>query len=700
MRSTRGRPIKKIVFTLITTILVPLLFFVLLELGLSLAGVGQSFDFFHEIDIEGQAYYQENPDFADQFYPASLDISPRENTFAVERSPESIRVYILGGSAALGFPYKNHGLDRLLATQLSAALPSRKIEVINTAMTSVNSHVVYAVAKSIPDNSADLAVILMGNNEVVGPYGPGTFNQNFLGNISAIRGIQSLKRTRIWQALDSLILKVRPTDAKQELEWEGMQMFTSHGVSHDDPRMESVYSHYQDNLVSAIETLRGKGMHVLLSSVPVNLRNSAPFLSVHRADLSDEELRQWRERTQSGAQSSASDNWNEAVTHFQAALAIDPGYADTHFRLATAFENLGEFQTARTHYQTALDLDALRFRADTRINQIIEEVAASLENDALSYVDSAAAFEQASQPYQPGWDLLLEHVHYDFFGTHVLAAEMSRSIMDKLDAADSYQPLPPDEVARRTGFPNHDSIEDIKTLQGMIQQPPFPGQSNYTELEDFLSDKLKSVTKEVGSPTAVVQRRQALVASGLVDWKVHFELAVLNQRLRNPPAMYYHLNRIFELYPHNRESYIKIAEAMSQDGKWREVIPYLEQSLYYTRGDEQKIAKTTGWLGTAYFRTGENDKATKLLLEVTREYPDQIGATLRAYGNLIKYARDNGKTKDLDRYIENVQSYARSLIRKGKDKEFPLLYQRMAQLMTIGGYAAEAQEWAAQAQGQ
>jgi tetratricopeptide (TPR) repeat protein len=700
LRSTRGRPIKKIVFTLITTILVPLLFFVLLELGLTLAGVGTSFDFFHEIDIEGQAYYQENPDFADQFYPASLDISPRENTFAVDRSPELIRVYILGGSAALGFPHKNHGLDRLLATQLRAALPSRRIEVINTAMTSVNSHVVYAVAKSIPDNSANFAVILMGNNEVVGPYGPGTFNQNFLGNISAIRGIQTLKRTRIWQALDSLIMTVRPTDAKQELEWKGMQMFTSNGVSHDDPRMESVYGHYEDNLVSVIETLRSKGMHVLLSSVPVNLRNSAPFLSVHRADLSDEELKQWRERTQSGAESSAAENWNEAVTHFQAALAIDTGYADTHFRLATAFENLGEFQAASGHYQRALDLDALRFRADTRINQIIEEVAASLENDAFSYVDSTAAFEQASQPYQPGWNLLLEHVHYGFSGNHVLAAEISRSIMDKLAKADRYEPLPPEEVARRTGFPNHDTIEEIKTLQGMIQHPPFPGQSNYTELEGFLSDKLKSFSREVGSPAAVVQRRQDLVESGLDDWKVHFELAVLNQRLRNPSAMYYHLNQIIELYPHHRQTYMKIAEEMSKDGKWRDVIPYLERSLYYTRGDEQKIAETIGWLGTAYFRTGENDKATKLLLEVTREYPGQIGATLRAYGNLIKHARDNGKTKDLDRYIEDVQGYARSLIRDERDEEFPLLYQRMAQLMTIGGYAAEAQEWAAQAQGQ
>ena len=696
---TRGLLIKKAVFTLITTILVPLLFFVLLELGLTVFGVGTSFDYFHEIDIDGVPHYQENPDFADQFYPPSLGIGPRENTFTVERSPELIRVYVLGGSAAKGFPYRNQGLDRLLLAQLRAALPSQKIEVINTAMTSVNSHVVYAVAKSIPENSADFAVILMGNNEVVGPYGPGTFSENFLANITLIRGIQTLKRTRIWQALDSLIMKVKPRDAKQELKWEGMQMFTSHDVSHDDPRMESVYGHYEENLTGTIETLRKKGIHVLLSSVPVNLRHSTPFLSVHRPNLSNEQLDQWREFDSKGSRSFDQQNWGDAIANFQAALEIDPEYADTHFRLATAFENLGEFEKAKTRYERALDLDALRFRADTKINQIIQKVAASVDNGALSFVDSVAAFEQDSQPFQPGWNLLLEHVHYDFSGNHILAAEISRSIMSNLTSSDDYQPLPGVEAARRIGFPNHETIENIKTLQGMIQQPPFSGQSDYTELKDLLDDKLDSVTREVGSPTDVVQRRQDILNSGLADWKVHFELAILNERLRNRPAMYYHLNKIFELYPHNRESYMKIAEAMSKDGKWREVIPYLEQSLYYTRGDERKIAESVGWLGTAYFRTGEYEKATDLLLEVTKNYSDQIGSTLRAYGNLIKHSRAKGDVKHLDRYIEDVQRYARSLIRKGKDKEYPLLHKRMSQLMAMGGYQAEAKEWAeAQAQ--
>jgi tetratricopeptide (TPR) repeat protein len=480
----------------------------------------------------------------------------------------------------------------------------------------------------------------------------------------------------------------------QELEWEGMQMFTSNGVPHDDPRMEGVYSHYEDNVTDIVETLRSKGMHVILSSVPVNLRHSAPFLSVHSPTLSKEQLDQWRELTRRGTQSSDEQNWEDAVTRFQSALEIDPEYADTHFRLATAFENLSEFPKARTHYRRALDLDALRFRADTRINQIIRNVAASVESDALSYVDNAAAFEQASQPFQPGWNLLLEHVHYDFSGNHVLAAGISRSIASNVTAADDYQPLSETEVARRVGFPNHDTHAEIKTLHAMIQQPPFPGQSNYTDLQSFLGGKLDSVKTEVGSPRDVVKRRQDVVRAGLADWKVHFELAVLNQRLGNSSAMYYHLDKVLELYPHNRETYMKIAEAKSKDGRWPEVIPYLEQSLYYTRGDETKIAETTGWLGTAYLRIGEYEKAEDLLLEVTEKYPDQIGLVLRAYVNLIKYSREQGKDRDLDRYIKGVQRYARSLVRSGKDKDFPLLNQRMSQILTLGGYLEEAEEWA------
>jgi tetratricopeptide (TPR) repeat protein len=261
-------------------------------------------------------------------------------------------------------------------------------------------------------------------------------------------------------------------------------------------------------------------------------------------------------------------------------------------------------------------------------------------------------------------------------------------------SADNYQPLPEAQVARRVGFPNYDTPVEIQTLQAMIQQPPFPGQSNYAELAAFLNDKVKRLAAEVGSPEDVIQRRQDIVNSGLADWKIHFELAVLNQRLGNSSAMYYHLDKVLELYPHNRETYIKIAEAKSKEGQWREVIPYLQRSLYYTRGDETKIAETIGWLGIAYLRTGEYEEATNLLLEVTEKYPDQTDLVLSAYGNLVRYSRAQGKDRDLARYIEDVQRYARSLIQSGKDKEYPLLNQKVSQILALGGYNDEAREWA------
>ena len=91
---------------------------------------------------------------------------------------------------------------------------------------------------------------------------------------------------------------------------------------------------------------------------------------------------------------------------------------------------------------------------------------------------------------------------------------------------------------------------------------------------------------------------------------------------------------------------------------------------------------------------GEYDKATELLEDLTRTYPDQIGLTLRAYGNLVKHSRDQRRNKDLERYIKDVQRYAESLIRDGRDQEYPLLYKRVSQIMTMGGYTAEAREWA------
>ncbi|MEC7516724.1 MAG: tetratricopeptide repeat protein [Pseudomonadota bacterium] len=682
-------------FTMITVVVIPLLFFVLVEFALGLMGVGTHYQYFNQIDIDGEAFYQENPDFADQFYPPSLNVGPLQNTFAAERSDDRLRVFVLGGSAAMGFPHKNHGVDRLLAAQLRSLFPNRDVEVVNTAMTSVNSHVVYQVAQTLPFESADVAVILMGNNEVVGPYGPGTFNQNFLSSLSAIRALQALKRTRLWQLLDSSLAEVQSSDAKADLEWQGMQMFVDNGVAEDDPRMSAVYEHFEGNLRDIVDTLHAKGMHVVLSTVPVNLRQSAPFLSIGRDDLSasdEAKLAALRERAEAQA---LNGRWREAQDLWQQAIALDAGHADSHFQLATSLENLGEFALARSHYERAVDLDGLRFRADTRINAIIERVARGYDSSNVSFVNSSKGFDRASAPYAPGWDLLVEHVHYDFSGNAVLARIFARAIARHLSPTTPPKLLKTEEVAARIGFPNHETIENLKNLQGMAKQPPFPGQSNYQDYLAFLATELSSVTGEVGEPKDVVRRRQQVLVNGEGDWKLHFEMTALARHLKNKQAQYYHLEQLFKLYPHNRESYINLATLLSQDGRWAEVIPLLERSLSYTRGREELVVEAVGWLGTAHLKTGNTAKATELLLSIPEDYPDQIGMSLRAYGNLIKHSVDSRDAQKTEQYLTSLENYANNLVASGASESYPRLNQRMAQLMNMGGDKAGAARWRA-----
>ena len=682
-------------FTMITVVVIPLLFFVLVEFALRLMGVGTHYQYFNQIDIDGEAFYQENPGFADQFYPPSLNVGPLQNTFAAERSDDRLRVFVLGGSAAMGFPHKNHGVDRLLAAQLRSLFPNRDVEVVNTAMTSVNSHVVYQVAQTLPFESADVAVILMGNNEVVGPYGPGTFNQNFLSSLSAIRALQALKRTRLWQLLDSSLAEVQSSDAKADLEWQGMQMFVDNGVAEDDPRMSAVYEHFEDNLRDIVDTLHAKGMHVVLSTVPVNLRQSAPFLSIGRDDLSasdEAKLAALRERAEAQA---LNGRWREAQDLWQQAIALDAGHADSHFQLATSLENQGEFALARSHYERALDLDGLRFRADTRINAIIERVAREYDSSNVSFVNSSKGFDRASAPYAPGWDLLVEHVHYDFSGNAVLARIFARAIARYLSPTTPPKLLKTEEVAARIGFPNHETIENLKNLQGMAKQPPFPGQSNYQHYLAFLATELSSVTGEVGEPKDVVRRRQQVLVNGEGDWKLHFEMTALARHLKNKQAQYYHLDQLFKLYPHNRESYINLATLLSQDGRWAEVIPLLERSLSYTRGREELVVEAVGWLGTAHLKTGNTAKATELLLSIPEDYPDQIGMSLRAYGNLIKHSVDSRDAQKTEQYLTSLENYANTLVASGASESYPRLNQRMAQLMNMGGDKAGAARWRA-----
>ena len=687
------KPFKAILYPLITAVGVPLLFFTLLEISLRVLGFGNGYDYFNELEIDGQTFYQENPAFANQFYPPELKIGPLFNTFSKQKPDGAVRIFLLGGSAAEGFPHRNHGVSRHLSAVLHSQMPETKFEVINTAMTAVNSHVIYQVAKTLPPKTADFAVILLGNNEVVGPYGPANLSQNFISNLSIIRVLQTLKQSRIWQLVSLTIKKFAKSDSAQELRWQGMQMFTHQSTKRSDPRLQSVYNHFESNLKDAVEVLQGNGMHVILSTVPVNLRKQAPFSSDHTVKPDTLNLGRWQNLYQQSLQEQSNQNWPAAEQTLRKMLEISPDYAESHFQLAIALENQEKWRESREHFSLARDLDTLRFRADSNINRVIRNVAEGISNEYLTLVDAEQAFADNSAPNPPGFNLFLEHVHYGFNGNYILAREFGAAIHRRLDSSQQPYSISEESISNLIGYPSYETLENLERLYAMTENPPFNNQSNHLELLNFLKTEISNSEKRLGTTKNLILKRRAILNSPHIDWRIFFELGVLAEELNNNNVAINFFEKAFEAHPHNRETHLKLANLYSGNEQWNEALFYLERSLHYARGNRTQIAETLGRLGTTQIKLNHFTEGKAMLNSLISNYPDQIDHYLRAHANLVRLAVQESDEKLASDYMFSARSYAEELIAQGEDSKYPELKLRVAQILTMGGRDDLALEW-------
>ena len=115
------------------------------------------------------------------------------------------------------------------------------------------------------------------------------------------------------------------------------------------------------------------------------------------------------------------------------AVKLDPQFAEAHFRLAQCELALTNADTA-AQFQMACDDDALPFRADTRINAAIRQVAQQDAGDRLALCDAEQALAQASPAGIAGDETLFEHVHFNFDGNFRLGKFWAEQIGQMLSA--------------------------------------------------------------------------------------------------------------------------------------------------------------------------------------------------------------------------------------------------------------------------
>jgi tetratricopeptide (TPR) repeat protein len=466
-RLSRGR--------LALAVLAPLFLLVLLEAGLRLGGIGYSTDVLVPCTIQGHAAACYNLFFAAPFFPPGMIKTPQMYAIPAVKPPQTFRIVVLGESAAMGDPEPAFGFSRYLEVMLRERYPGMKFEIVNTGSVAINSHVVLPIARGLAKQSPDLFIIYSGNNEVVGPYGPGTALTSGGMSLPVIRASIFYHSTRIGQLLTQIGTPKR--------EWGGMAMFLDKQVRASSPLMPYAYSNFERNLRDTIAVARESGARVIVSTVATNLEDCAPFASLHREGLTPDALRSWSDLVQAGAEQENGGAYAKALILYLSAEKLDGDYAELQFRIARCLKALGNYDGARDRFIRARDLDTLRFRADSRINAINRSVANSFAGTEL--VDADALFAKESSNGIPGSALVYEHVHLTPQGSYLLARAMFLEIASRAPFANNAvqsQDVPSEaECERLLAYTQYDHARVATEMLRRLQEPPFATQLNHSE---------------------------------------------------------------------------------------------------------------------------------------------------------------------------------------------------------------------------
>jgi len=567
-------------FRLAAMLLVPVLFLATLEAGLRLAGFGHPMSFFLPLKIAGQDSFVENSRFGWRFFGPDMARAPFPLAFPKLKPADTIRIFVFGESAALGDPQPEFGFSRILAALLEGRYPDKKFEVINTAMTAINSHVILPIARDCAGKDGDFWVVYMGNNEVVGPYGSGTVFGAQAANLNLIRAGLAFKATRIGQLMGDLARRAQKPAVSQS-EWGGMSMFQQNQVRQDDPRMAAVYQSFAANLNDLIDLGLDSGAQVLVSTVPSNLKDCGPFASEHHPGISPAVLTQWDNDYQNAIKAQREGRLAEAIAAWHSAFQIDDTYAEAHFRCGQCLLALQQDQEAAHQMILARDLDTLRFRADSRINDLIRRAATNDARKGVELVDSEAIMTANSPHGLVGEEFLYEHVHLNYEGNYLVARAFAEQIGRAMGTDDRHPWPTPAECASRLGWNDYSRRAAELDILGRLGKPPFAGQVGHEEQSDRLLQQiqlLQTATQPDYVQETTVRAHNAATARP-TDWVLWNNLALLQQQLGNLPDAIESWQHVVRLLPQNTGAWENLGVALAQAKRNDEAASAFQQSI-------------------------------------------------------------------------------------------------------------------------
>jgi tetratricopeptide (TPR) repeat protein len=366
---------------------IPIIFFVLLETGLRVFDYG--YDYTQWVSPT-KGKYVLNPDIAHKYFH-NIDNVPYSNQdiFDEIKKSNTFRVFVLGESAGAGYPFIPLGaFSRYLQQRLSLEYPDSKIEVINCSMTAINTYTIRDLFPGILKQKPDLVLIYTGNNEYYGALGVGSMES--LGTSREIVNLVIyLERFKTFQLIRNLLKSAGSLFGGKKEALTGTlmsRMAQNQYIGLDSDIYKKGIEQFRGNMQDILEMARVENIPVILGTLACNLKDQYPFVSI----------------TGNG---------------------IPP--ADKIYMQAKESLMKNNERQADSLFRYAKDLDALRFRAPSEINNLIIKLGKEF-NFAVVNIDSV--FDAVSPDHISGDNIMTDHLHPTLRGYQIIGDIFYRGI--------------------------------------------------------------------------------------------------------------------------------------------------------------------------------------------------------------------------------------------------------------------------------
>ena len=573
---TQGTPVrlsktKRRIFTFIT-LATPVVLFFILEAGLGLVRYGPDLSLFTTEVVNGRTYHVMNPEVKRRYF-ASMDFNPSTSVddFLVPKPAGTYRVFCLGASTTVGYPYWYNGsFPTFLRDRLQRIFPEKAIDVINLGMTATNSFTVVDMALDVVRYEPDLIIVYDGHNEFYGALG--------------VSSNESPGKSRWLTALYLRLIHFRTFLLLRDLYGRAAGIFSpapavpsratmmekmSYGnyIDYGSGTYRKALSIFQDNLAELTAICAKHKVPLILSTQVSNLRDQPPFIAGNSETRTPEERLNITMLLNLGHSQWMRGEIDSARVTFQAAVSLDSLRPDSHYYVARCLDSLGDRSAARLEYIRARDLDQLRFRASSEFNEAIRRMD---NNKDVFVLDMERVFQERSPDSLIGSTLMMEHLHPNSRGYFLMgeafAGEMRRHQMLASEEEWSVRDtIAGEECWNERSVSLLDEIIARRRKEIVTSGWPFTSEKVPVVRSVALTDTLGQIAENV--------------TRGVWDWfRAHREAATYYEQRADWAGLASEQRAILSQMPLNVESYLSLAHLYLLQGRYGAVVRTLRRS--------------------------------------------------------------------------------------------------------------------------